>query len=114
MCIYGIYVGQQLVYVGKTTRELRKRYLEHKRHIQQVNKGTSDGTQHDLYFALAEAISNGKSVRIEPILTMNDIVTEKEINDIDLQIMELALISYLKKDNQLLNQEGVSKPYKIR
>lgn len=114
MCIYGIYVGQDLVYVGKTTRDLRKRYLEHKRHIEQMNKGTYDGTQYDLYFALAEAMSNGKSVRIEPILTMNDIMTEKEINGIDLQIMELALISYLKKNNKLLNQEGVSKPYKIR
>lgn len=100
--------------MGKTKRELEKRFHEHKRHIYQIMNGTYDGTQYDLYFALADAKKQGKTVSIQPILELSDFVTEKEINDVDLQMMELALISYLKKDNQLLNQEGVSKPYKIR
>lgn len=115
MCIYGIYAGQQLVYIGKTKRELRKRFLEHKRHTEQMLNGTYEGTQYDLYFALAEAKSRGEYISFDIFIDADKIVTEKPITDIDLQLMELALIThYTEMGYKLYNQEGITKPYKLR
>lgn len=115
MCIYGIYAGQQLVYIGKTKREMQKRFLEHKRHTMEMMNKKYQGTQYDLYFALAEAKSRGEIIHFEIFIDAETLVTDKPITDIDLQLMELALITHYKDlGYKLYNQEGITKPYKLR
>ena len=44
MFIYGIYVNEELWYVGKTTRALKKRFLEHKSNMEKVRLGKYEGS----------------------------------------------------------------------
>lgn len=51
--IYGIYIDDKLVYIGKTTRDIQKRFKEHKRLIDKMDAGEYEGTQYDLYWTLS-------------------------------------------------------------
>lgn len=42
--IYGIYIDDKLVYIGKTTRDIHKRFKEHKRLIDKMDAGEYEGT----------------------------------------------------------------------
>lgn len=43
MFIYGIYVNEELWYIGKTTRTLNSRFLEHKRNMRYIREDTYNG-----------------------------------------------------------------------
>lgn len=44
MCVYGIYIDEELVYVGKTSRDIKVRHKEHKRNVEKMRKGEYKGT----------------------------------------------------------------------
>lgn len=111
MFIYGIYVNEELWYVGKTTRALKKRFLEHKRNMENVRKGNYEGSQYEFYSALVDAKDLGQNINMRVLIDTNEVMVNKEIYDYDLQWMELGLISALKPK---YNIEGIKKEYKFR
>jgi hypothetical protein len=44
MFVYGIYIDDECVYVGKTKRGLTTRFNEHKRNMDKVRQGTYEGS----------------------------------------------------------------------
>lgn len=114
MYIYGIMVDDDVIYVGKTTRKLEKRFGEHLLCMKQEKEGTYQGTQNNLYGYMNWAKERGKNVHMVVLLDTSDILCEREITDELLQTMELGFISYFKQTGQLKNIEGVDKPYKWR
>lgn len=110
--IYGIFIEDKCVYIGKTTRDIHKRFMEHKYRIDEMDRGEYKGTQWDLYWTLSEARKEGKEMGIRVLLSRDMINTEHLLRDYELQCMELCLISMYK--DTLLNIEGISKPYKFR
>ena len=111
MFIYGIYVNEELWYVGKTTRALKKRFLEHKGHMEEIRKDKYKGSQYDFYKALVDAKDLGQNINMRILIDTNEVLVDREIYDHDLQWMELGLISALKPK---YNIEGVKKEYKFR
>lgn len=111
MFIYGIYVNDELWYVGKTTRALKKRFYEHKREMDKIRRGTYDGTQEEFYKALVDAKDLGSVINMRILINTEEVLVNREIYDMDLQWMELALISHLQPK---YNIEGIKKEYKFR
>lgn len=111
MFIYGIYVNEELWYVGKTTRALKKRFLEHKRNMEKVRSNSYEDNQYEFYQALVNAKDLGQNINMRILIDTNEVMINREIYDYDLQWMELGLISALKPK---YNIEGIKKEYKFR
>ena len=102
--IYGIYIDDKLVYIGKTTTSFEQRFKEH-------NKNINDTMY--IHKLMREAKKDGLSVYMKPIITLEDLKMEgkKVINNKELECMELALITAYKP---IGNIEGRIKPYVFR
>lgn len=111
MFVYGIYVDDECVYVGKTKRTLNARYMEHKNNMEKVRQGIYNGSQFVLYDTLIAAKDAGKEVGMKVLIDTNELMCNSPLFDRDIQDMELALITYLKPK---CNIEGISKEYKFR
>ena len=106
--IYGIYIENELVYIGKTTQSFQKRFNQHKRLI---DFPEDSETQYDMYYELALARAQGKNVQLRPIIIAEYIPYESLYNltNRDLESMEFALIwCYQPRYNKC----GRKKPYR--
>lgn len=103
--IYGIYIENELVYVGSTTRGFGVRFFEHRdRMLNENYKG-----QPLLYNTLRNAKKMGKHIRLEPLIVVEDLYKKGRcITKHDVQAMELAFITYFKPR---LNTEGIKTKY---
>ena len=106
--IYGIYIEETLVYIGKTTQSFRKRYMQHRHYIDFPN---DSDTQYDMYIELAAAVANGRNVQLRPLLIVETVPYKSLYNltNRDLESMEFALIHMLQPR---YNVEGRRKPYR--
>lgn len=106
--IYGIYIDGELVYIGKTIRSFRERFKQHKRLIEFPDESE---TQYDMYYELATAKAQGKSVYLEPLFVVEtaDYNSLYNLTNRDIESAEFALISVLKPR---LNVCGMKKAYK--
>ena len=106
--VYGIYIDQELVYVGKTTQTFKKRFYQHK-HL--IDYPDDSETQYDMYYELAVARAQGRSIQLRPLLVVESVPYNSlySLNNRDLESMEFALIWYLRPKYNIC---GKTKPYK--
>lgn len=85
--VYGIYVEDELIYIGETTTSFEERFLKHleavegKRHRQLV------------HWIIRDAKEKGKSARFVPLIDVDELRYKgKRIDNRDIQAMEYALI----------------------
>lgn len=95
--IYGIYVNDILVYIGKTNRNFEARFLEHKKLIE------SGGTAYR-YNYLRKCLENGARVRGEYIHSFS--CNEPMVDDYRLHKLE---VEYIQKYNPKLNIQFTKK-----
>ena len=106
--IYGLYLDEELVYIGKTIQSFSMRYRQHKHFVDFPNDSE---TQYEMYYELAAALALGRTLQLRPIFVVetaryNSLYT---ITNRDLESMEFALISMLQPR---FNVEGRRKPYR--
>ena len=105
--IYGIYVDDKLIYVGKTLTAFRTRFLSHRRKVNDVNENGR------LYAYLRKAKANNQNIVFKPIIIVENLLLHKNtiVKDRDLAFMELALIDLYKP---ICNTQGVYMNYSIK
>lgn len=81
--IYGIYINNQLVYIGITMRNFEDRWDEHR-------KGFEIKSNDNYY--LYSSLKPGDVIRFERLLVIEELKVNDEITRRDLEAMELALI----------------------
>ena len=115
--IYGIYSNDELLYIGKTNRSFKDRYLEHMKKLSSYICGNDIGGQYTLYERLYQEKRKGNNVHLEPIIRVSKLNIQDDshrcrsyISNRDIECMELALIMTLKP---VLNVEGRTKPYPL-
>lgn len=106
--IYGIYVDDVLVYIGKTTQSFQKRFLQHKHNMDYPEDST---TQYDMYYELAVARAQGSCIQLRPLFIVEYVPYDSlyHITNRDLESMEFALIWCYRPR---YNIKGIKQPYK--
>lgn len=106
--IYGIYIDGMLVYIGKTTTSFQKRFSQHK-HL--IDFPENSDTQYDMYYELALARAQDKSVYLKPIFVVEEVeyISLYKLTNRDIESMEFILINLHKPKYNIC---GVKKPYK--
>lgn len=102
--IYGIYVEEQLVYIGKTTVNFRTRFLQHKRNV-------LDGEKGKLYSYLRKCHEAGKQIIMKPLIAVEELKVDRGVTPRDIKAMELALITLYQP---ICNIEGIYTNYNMR
>lgn len=101
--IYGIYCGEELIYIGQSDN-IHNRSIQHRLNI--INHDNSY-----LYNLINERISEcDVDVYIKPLIVIEKMKVNKEITKRDLKAMELALIDLYKP---IGNIEGRIKNYSL-
>lgn len=108
--IYGIYVDDELVYIGKTTQSFSKRFQQHKYLIDHPHKSE---TQYIMYECLSYAREQGSHIQLKPlfIVEYTNYDSLYLINNRDIESMELFAINYFKPKYNIC---GITKPYKYK
>ena len=106
--IYGIYVENELVYIGKTTQTFQKRFLQHKHNMDYPDDSE---TQYDMYYELAVARAQGSCIQLRPLFIVETANYNSlyNINNRDLESMEFILISCFRPKYNIC---GTKKPYR--
>lgn len=88
--IYGIYINDELIYIGKTMVSFRARFQSH--------VSSSKETDVYLYRLISKAKEEGKQITMKPLIIIEELKIDKrtKISDRDLCCMELALIELYK------------------
>lgn len=96
--IYGIYINNELVYIGMTTRNFEKRWIEHKKNIE--DETLENSQQNYLY---KEAREKGCKFKM--------LVNGDNFDNHEIECMEYALIKHLEPK---YNFQGVRANYRFR
>ena len=97
--IYRIIVDNKIVYIGKTTRSLKKRIEEHIECV--LNPNINNSQQNYLY----KAMRSCQGYRFEIVYESHGLITNRELEE-----LEKAMIEGFKPD---FNYEGVKVPYRF-
>ena len=116
--IYGIFVNDELFYIGMTMDSFGNRFRAHKRHVDEGIKGCYKAdTQYDMYERLAKEVKDGKDVELRPLVCLSKLYIQEESKNCrpelirrDVECMELAFISYFKP---ILNTQGRTTRYPL-
>ena len=95
--IYGIYINNILIYIGKTTTSFKVRFQQHK-HFMNVEENKDY-----LYQILKCAKQNNQIITLKPLIIVEDLKVQYPIKDRDLDAMELALITLYKPQCNIKN-----------
>lgn len=108
--VYGIYVGGELVYIGKTSSGFGKRFGQHKYYVDNPEKAT--GARAQMYYDLAEMRAKGCSVILLPLVIAEYIPYDSKykLTNRDIESMEMALIWYCRPRYNIC---GNRSPYKF-
>ena len=90
--VYGIFVNNNLVYIGSTSISFKDRFLEHKGYIRNNSEIMY------LYKKLKLDLENNCNVEFKPLIILEDLqmLHKKTINKKELKCMEFALIMVLQ------------------
>lgn len=105
--IYGIYIDNVLIYIGKTNKNFGTRFGQHKQFMNSRN--FEDKTE--LYKILQSAKESNRTIMLKPLIIVENLKTDFNITVRDLEAMELALITLYKLQ---CNIEGLKKEYVFR
>ena len=94
--VYGIYIEGKLVYIGKTSRDFRERWMEHVNYAK--NPQLESSQQNYLYAAMRK----GKDVKMEILAEVDN------FSNAEIECVECALIHSYKPQ---YNYQGVKVPY---
>lgn len=116
--IYGIFVDNELFYIGMTMDSFGKRFSAHRRHVYEViNNCYKADSQYHMYERLAKEVKDGKNVELRPLVCLSKLYIQEESKNCrpqlirrDVECMELAFISYFKP---VLNTQGRTTPYPL-
>lgn len=103
--VYGIYIEDELVYIGSTIRPFEVRFEEHR---QNVKNGSNELS---LYQYLREAKKNEYEVTFRVLINCGKIETNKKFDIVDVESMELALITYFQPK---YNIAGIKMPFRYK
>lgn len=103
--IYGIFVDDKIVYIGKTTTSFKKRYQQHLTHVK-----NNDPTFK--YEMLRKYKEEGCHIYLRPLITVEQlsVLTNRVIDKEVLGWIELSFIIYFKPE---LNDDGIYHKYKF-
>lgn len=105
--VYGIYIDDELVYIGSTTRTFEVRFVEHRGHM--LDAGWTG--QPKLYGRLRDAFKRGCRIELRPLVIVEQLKRKgKGISKRDVKVMELAFIAAFEPE---CNVEGIDEPYFI-
>lgn len=95
---------KHIIYVGKTARDFKERFDEHQRCID------SKDCHIPKYEKMRQFLKNGNRIVMRSLICLEalSLSYHKKIADYDLEMMEMAFISYFKP---ALNQQGVVRNY---
>lgn len=100
--IYGIYVDDELYYIGKTTKGFKDRFQSHKYNL----KNSDD----QLYRILRLEKERGKTIVLKPIIIVEQLCVNGKLKPRDINMMELALIN---EHQPKCNIQGKITPYPV-
>ena len=103
--IYGIYVDEKIVYIGKTETSFQRRFTQHKHHTLSVDSSMP------LYNYLRQQMAQGHSINLKPLISIEDLQVDGKLTSRDIKMMELALIDLYKP---ICNVQGRISPYSLR
>ena len=108
--IYGIYIEDELVYIGKTTRSFRRRLYDHRTLTNTIDKIGKNAHNEKFYKALKKAKEENKEIKFVPLIVLEDlkVIGHNKFSYTDIKMMEFSLISVLKPK---YNIEGIYIPY---
>ena len=102
--VYGIYINNELVYIGETMRSFEERFKEHKLNLRK--------NEEYKYIELNKAKNGGAKISLIPLIDVEKLLEECEgkrtFSEKEVKCMELALI---KMYQPKLNIEGRLKKY---
>ena len=101
--IYGIYLGDELVYIGSTMRSFEVRMREH---IENIEKGSKE-----LYLYSLLGKEDLGNLSWSPLINCKELKANKVFTVEDVESMELALISLYKPKGNLA---GVSEEFRYK
>lgn len=107
--VYGIYINEEIVYIGSTTDSFARRFSKHKSRMKEPPE--KHPTQIELYDTLKAAKASGYSVVFRPLIVVEELKYRSlvPIEKRDVESMEFALIDLYKPR---LNKCGVTLPFK--
>lgn len=102
--IYGIYIDDKLIYIGKTNKSFKERFQQHKYNMNDTTNLTY------LYRLLRSAKQLNKNICLKPIIIVENLKIKDniKITERDVKMMELALITIYQPE---ANIEGRLIPY---
>lgn len=89
--VYGVWVNDELFYIGSTDRSFDIRWTEHKTNIALHNNSL---------FWYSKLLPTDK-IEFKPLIDITQLKVERKITPNEIKIMELALIDYLKPKGNL-------------
>lgn len=101
--IYGIYIDEKLVYIGKTTTNFQIRFNQHKSNLNNSDKY--------LYRGLRKAKTYGAKISLRPLIIVEELKVNKPIVERDIEMMELALIQLYQPK---YNIQGIHQNYVVQ
>lgn len=106
--IYGIYVDDELIYVGLTYTCFSKRFQYHSEKL----NSKYITSQKALYEYMRQALSEGKKVQMRPIIALQDLTMSDHVclTLHDLEVMEMTTIALYRPK---LNVVGLVTNYKF-
>lgn len=105
--IYGIYIENELVYIGKTIVNFNERFNQHKLAMNDISNNLP------IYKELRMAKQMNKNIYLRPLIDLSELKVEHhnyEFSNKEIECMEMALIIILKPK---CNVEGVYKLYRF-
>ena len=102
--IYGIYVNDELVYIGKTMKGFGERFNNHKYYIKHPDKGGS------MYKDLSLLKEAGNHIYMKPLVIIEELKTNRRLTDSEVKAIELSFIYIFKPK---YNEEGLIRKYNL-
>lgn len=91
--LYGIYIDDELVYIGKTSNSFLSRYSVHKSNLKIKKR--------KMYSIMYQALEDGKEVYLSPLIICDNVIKLNELEK-----------SYIEKYQPRLNIEGIAFKYR--
>lgn len=103
--VYGIYINDQLIYIGKTVMGFQQRFEAHQRNLKR-------GYKNKLYDLIRDAKEINAAVQLRVLLDRDKMnkYCNVELKDRDINAMEYALIELYQP---ICNTEGVDRNYRF-
>ena len=102
--IDGIYVNDELVYIGKTLNSFAKRFDNHNYYMRHSDKGSK------MYKDLSLLKAAGNHIYMKPLVILEELKINRPLTDSELKAIELSFIYAFRPK---YNEEGLTRKYNL-